>query len=109
MVVKLGYFKKDEAKEKEKKIKSFVKHITFDDKDICDDEIENFVQYASVDLSLQGLKYGPKYKNVLNGLMFKHTKPHLIGNLRLIIRINKEKNIDIYSLKLTKYLNVSVL
>ena len=106
MVVKLGHFIKDEAKEKANKIKSFTKKFTFDDSDECDEDMENFVQFSNVELSLQGLKYGPKYKNILNGLMFKQTKPHLVGNLRLIIRINKESNIDIYSLKLTKYLNV---
>jgi len=102
MIVKLGHFKKDEAKEKAKKIKSFTKKFTYDDNDMCDDEIENFVEFANVELSLQGLKYGPKYKNILNGLMFKLTKPHFVGNLRVVIRINKESNIDIYSLKLTK-------
>jgi len=108
MIVKLGHFIKDEVKEKDKEIKSFTKKITYDDTDICDDDIENFVQFANVELSLKAFKNGPKYKNILNGLLFKHTKPHFVGNLRLIIRIHEESSIDIYGLKLTKYLNVNI-
>jgi len=107
MEIKLGYFKENkEKKEKEILMKKLRNKITYDDNDLCTD-IEDFVEFASVELSLQGLKYGPKYRNILNGLLFKHSEPHFVGNLRFVIRINKEKNVDNYKLNLTKHCNVS--
>ncbi len=107
MVIKLGYFKENkEKKEKEILMKKLRNKITYEDADVCND-IEYFIEFAKVELSLQGLKYGPKYRNILNGLLFKETEPHYVGNLRFVIRINKEKNIDNYKLNLTKHCNVS--
>ena len=69
------------------------KEIIIEDNDICEN-IQDFVEFASVELSLQGLKYGQNYRNTLNGLLFKIDKPHYVGKLRCIIRINKEKIAD---------------
>lgn len=89
--------------EKNDKLK---KNIVIEDADICSSiEIANFVQFASVELSVQGLKYGEKYRNSLNGLLFREEKPHLTGKLRCIIRINQEKPVDISNMNCRKHYN----
>ena len=70
--------------------------------------MKNFVEFSSSELSIQGLKYGQKYENNLNALLFKQTKPFLVGRLSFVIRINKETDTDIYNLNLTKHSNVSI-
>lgn len=90
MKVRLGYFELDEEKEKKKMaLKNLRKEIVIEDEDVCDN-FDCFVEFACVELSMQGLKYGEKYRNSLNGLLFKQSKPHYVGKLRCIIRMNKE-------------------
>jgi len=103
----LGHFIINEEEEKNKVYKNMHHIIKYEDKDICEN-LNNFVEFAKVELSLSGLKYGQKYRNNLNGLLFKQTKPFYVGNLNFIIRINKETDADIYNLHLNKYCNVSL-
>ena len=99
MEIKLGYFEISEEEKKKKDVRRLLKkEIIIEDQDLID-ESENFIQIASVDLSLQGLKYGTNYRNMLNGLLFKRDEPHYVGKLRCLIRIHKVKEIK----DLTKY------
>ena len=109
MEVKIGYFETSEEETKKKDVKKLLrKEIIIEDEDICDD-IENFISFATVDLSTQGLKYGTNYRNNLNGLLFKKDEPHYVGKLRCIIRIHKVKEIkDITKYKLHTYLNLFI-
>ena len=110
MEVKIGYFETSEEEKKKKDVKKLLrKDIIIEDDDICDDEIPNFVPFATVDLSTQGLKYGTNYRNNLNGLLFKRDEPHYVGKLRCIIRIHKVKEIhDISKYKLHEYFNLYI-
>ena len=110
MEVKIGYFETSEEETKKKDVKKLLrKDIIVEDDDICDDEIDNFVPFATVDLSTQGLKYGTNYRNNLNGLLFKRDEPHYVGKLRCIIRIHKVKEIhDISKYKLHNYFNLYI-
>ena len=110
MEVKIGYFETSEEETKKKDVKKLLrKDIIIEDDDICDDEIENFVPFATVDLSTQGLKYGTNYRNNLNGLLFKRDEPHYVGKLRCIIRIHKVKEIhNITKYKLHNYFNLYI-
>ena len=110
MEVKIGYFETSEEEKKKKDVKKLLrKDIIIEDDDICDDEIKNFVPFATVDLSTQGLKYGTNYRNNLNGLLFKRDEPHYVGKLRCIIRIHKVKEIhDITKYKLHEYFNLYI-
>ena len=102
------YLKTDEDLPKKDVKKLLRKEIIIEDEDICDD-IENFISFATVDLSTQGLKYGTNYRNNLNGLLFKKDEPHYVGKLRCIIRIHKVKEIrDITKYKLHNYLNLYI-
>ena len=93
MEIKLGYFEVSEEETKKKDVRKLLKkQIIIEDQDLID-ESENFIQIASVDLSLQGLKYGANYRNMLNGLLFKRDEPHYVGKLRCLIRIHKVKEI----------------
>jgi hypothetical protein len=118
MEIKLGWFELLEDSKNKINPKILSKEIIIEDSDICQN-FENFVEFASVELSLQGLKYGEKYRNSLNGLLFKREKPHYVGKLRCIIRISKEgrdrqelsksevfKNIDISMYNMKKHHNV---
>jgi hypothetical protein len=106
MTVQLGYFEIDEMKEKHKEVaKTLKKNIVIEDEDVCNKD--DFIEIASVELSLQGLKYGQKYENKLNGLLFRKEAPHYVGRLRCVIRINKEQTIDITKYQLTKHFNVN--
>ena len=93
MDIKFGYFVKNNFEMKKKILRNLKKEIIIEDNDICEN-IQDFVEFATVELSLQGLKYGQNYRNILNGLLFKIDKPHYVGKLRCIIRINKEKIAD---------------
>jgi hypothetical protein len=110
MEVKIGYFKTTEEEIKKKDVKKLLrKDIVIEDEDICDDEIMNFVPFATVDLSTQGLKYGTNYRNNLNGLLFKKDDPHYVGKLRCIIRIHKVREIqDISKYNLHTYFNLYI-
>ena len=110
MEVKIGYFETSEEETKKKDVKKLLrKDIIIEDDNICDDEIGNFVSFATVDLSTQGLKYGTNYRNNLNGLLFKRDEPHYVGKLRCIIRIHKVKEIhDISKYKLHNYFNLHI-
>jgi len=110
MEVKIGYFETTEEEKKKKDVKKLLrKDIIIEDDNICDDEIPNFVPFATVDLSTQGLKYGTNYRNNLNGLLFKRDEPHYVGKLRCIIRIHKVKEInDISKYKLHNYFNLYI-
>ena len=109
MEVKIGYFETlDETKKKTEVKKKKKKNIVIQDNDICED-IQNFVPFATVDLSTQGLKYGTNYRNNLNGLLFKRDEPHYVGKLRCVIRISKVKKIkDITKYKLKNYFNLLI-
>ena len=109
MEVKIGYFEtSDEAKKKTEVKNLLKKNIVIQDNDICEDII-NFVPFATVDLSTQGLKYGTNYRNNLNGLLFKRDEPHYVGKLRCVIRISKVKKIkDITKYKLKNYFNLYI-
>ena len=109
MEVKIGYFEtSDEAKKKTEVKNILKKNIVIQDNDICED-IQNFVPFATVDLSTQGLKYGTNYRNNLNGLLFKRDEPHYVGKLRCVIRISKVKKIkDITKYKLKNYFNLLI-
>jgi len=107
MEVKLGYFKAYDLKEENEKTLIEIKKqnkITYDDTDLCDN-MQKFVEFASVELSMNSLKCGAKYRNTLNGLLFKKTKPHYVGKIKIAIRISEEKatSKDLYKLNLTKY------
>lgn len=111
MLVKLGYFeeKNTEVKpqptgQKKENRDKLDDNIIIEDPDICTN-IDSFVQFASVELSIQGLKYGEKYRNTLNGLLFKEHKPHYTGKLRCTIRINQEKPVDVSILNCRKHYN----
>lgn len=121
MVIKLGYFENNQSSEKEKVATNlFSKEIVIEDNDLCK-ITDNFIQFATVELSLQGLKYGENYRNSLNGLLFKQDKPYYVGKLRCVIRISREgkerdkksksgkdvfKHIDISKYNLRKHFNV---
>ena len=109
MEVKIGYFEKSEEDKKKTEVKNLLKkNIVIQDNDICED-INNFVPFATVDLSTQGLKYGTNYRNNLNGLLFKRDEPHYVGKLRCVIRISKVKKIkDITKYKLKNYFNLLI-
>ena len=109
MEVKIGYFEtSDEAKKKTEVKNILKKNIIIQDNDICED-FQNFVPFATVDLSTQGLKYGTKYRNNLNGLLFKRDEPHYVGKLRCVIRISIVKKIkDITKYKLKNYFNLYI-
>ena len=111
MNVKIGYFTPYTIKESNKQTLVNLKKqtkITYDDKDLVSPlDMQKFVEFASVELALNSLKCGPKYRNVLNALLFKKTQPHYVGKIKIIIRINKEKTPNnIYTLKLTQFCNV---
>jgi len=110
MEVKIGYFVTTDEEIKKKDVKKLLrKDIVIEDEDICDDEIKNFVPFATVDLSTQGLKYGTNYRNNLNGLLFKKDDPHYVGKLRCIIRIHKVREIqDISKYNLHTYFNLYI-
>ena len=110
MEVKIGYFKTTDEEIKKKDTKKLLrKDIVIEDEDICNDEIKNFVPFATVDLSTQGLKYGTNYRNNLNGLLFKKDDPHYVGKLRCIIRIHKVREIqDISKYNLHTYFNLYI-
>ena len=110
MEVKIGYFETTDEEIKKKDVKKLLrKDIVIEDEDICDDEINNFVPFATVDLSTQGLKYGTNYRNNLNGLLFKKDDPHYVGKLRCIIRIHKVREIqDITKYNLHTYFNLYI-
>ena len=109
MEVKIGYFEKSDEAKKKTEVKNLLKkNIVIQDNDICED-IQNFVPFATVDLSTQGLKYGTNYRNNLNGLLFKRDEPHYVGKLRCVIRISKVKKIkDITKYKLKNYFNLLI-
>ena len=109
MEVKLGTFEKIEEETKKKEVQKLLrKNIAIEDQDICG-ENEHFISYAGLDLSIQGLKYGTKYRNNLNGLLFKKEKPYYIGKLRVVIRIHKVKEInDINKYILHSYHNLLI-
>lgn len=93
MEIRLGHFEISEEETKKHDVKKLLrKEIIIEDPDVYD-EREKFIQFASVDLSLQGLKYGTNYRNMLNGLLFKRDEPHYVGKLRCLIRIHKVKEI----------------
>jgi len=109
MEVKLGYFKPFDIKETNEKKLIEIKQqnkITYFDQDKCEN-YNRFVEFASVELSMSALKCGAKFRNVLNALIFKKTKPYYVGKVNIAIRINKEKQVeDLFKLNLTKFCNV---
>ena len=109
MEVKLGTFAKDDEEPKNKEVQKWLKkNIIIEDQDIYN-ENEHFIPYASLDLSIQGLKYGANYRNNLNGLLFKKEKPYYIGKLRCLIRIHKVKEIsDVSKYILYNYYNLLI-
>lgn len=105
-LVKIGYFNEDPKRKKELElIKIFKKDITIEDTYMCNN-YEEFVPFCSVELSLNAVRYADKYRNTLNGLLFKEDKPHYVGKLRCVIRVNKEKQIDVEKLNYRKHHNV---
>ena len=109
MEVKLGTFEKTEEEARKKEVQKLLrKDIAIEDQDICG-ENEQFIPYAGLDLSIQGLKYGTNYRNNLNGLLFKKDKPYYIGKLRCVIRIHKVKEIsDVSKYVLHNYYNLLI-
>ena len=109
MEVKLGNFEKLEEEAKNKEVQKWLKKsIIIEDQDIYN-ENEHFIPFASVDLSIQGLKYGTNYTNNLNGLLFKKEKPYYTGKLRCLIRIHKVKEInDVNKYILHNYCNLLI-
>jgi len=108
MDIKFGYFLKNNFEMKKKIARNLKKEIIIEDNDVCEN-IQDFVEFASVELSLQGLKYGQNYRNLLNGLLFKIDKPHYVGKLRCIIRINKEKfSENLENLNCRKHFNFTI-
>jgi len=109
MEVKLGTFEKSEEETKNKEVQKWLKKsIIIEDQDIYN-ENEHFISYASLDLSIQGLKYGSNYRNNLNGLLFKKEKPYYTGKLRCLIRIHKVKEInDVNKYILHNYCNLLI-
>lgn len=109
MDIQLGYFEVSEEDSKKKEVKKLLKkEIVIEDPSIYDGT-DTFVPFASVDLSLQGLKYGTNYRNMLNGLLFKRDEPHYVGKLRCIIRIHKVKEIkDLKKYTLQQHFNLMI-
>lgn len=106
LLVKIGYFNENPNKQKELDLaKIFKKEIIIEDLDICTN-YDEFVTFCSVELSLNAVRYADKYRNTLNGLLFKEDKPHYVGKLRCLIRVNKEKEIDIDKINCRKHFNV---
>ncbi len=97
--IEIGYFteNKSNAKKEEKAKKILPKQISIEDEDIIEKQDlgkDNFEVIASVELSLQGLKYGPDFRNKMNGVLFKNEGNKCIGNINCIIRIQSVKDID---------------
>ena len=109
MEIQLGYFEVSEEQNKKKEVKKLLKkEIVIEDPNIYDGT-DTFIPFASVDLSLQGLKYGTNYRNMLNGLLFKRDEPHYVGKLRCLIRIHKVKEIkDMSRYCLTPHFNLFI-
>lgn len=109
MNIQIGRFEISDEETKKNDVKKLLKkEIIIEDPDIYDGK-EKFVPFASVDLSLQGLKYGTNYRNNLNGLLFKKDEPHYVGKLRCLIRIHKVKEIkDLDKYKLHNHFNVLI-
>ena len=109
MEVKVGTFGKTEEEARKKEVQKLLrKDIAIEDQNICS-ENEQFIPYAGLDLSIQGLKYGTNYRNNLNGLLFKKDKPYYIGKLRCVIRIHKVKEIqDVSKYVLHNYYNLLI-
>lgn len=109
LLVKIGHFNENPNKQKEMDLaKIFKKEIIIEDLDVCNN-YDEFVQFCSVELSLNAVRYADKYRNTLNGLLFKEDKPHYVGKLRCLIRVNKEKEIDIEKINCRKHFNVKYL
>lgn len=108
LLVKIGYFNEDPNKQKELDlVKIFKKEIIIEDLDICTN-YDEFVTFCSVELSLNAVRYADKYRNTLNGLLFKEDKPHYVGKLRCLIRVNKEREIDDENINCRNHFNVSL-
>ena len=109
MEIKLGFIEVSEEQEQKKEVKNILhQEIVIEDPNIYD-ETEKFIPFASVELSLQGLKYGTKYRNMLNGLLFKKDIPYYVGKLRCIIRIHKVKEVkDVKRYTLQKHFNLLI-
>ncbi len=109
LFVKIGYFNENPNKQKEIDLaKIFKKEIIIEDLDICTN-YDEFNTFCSVDLSLNAVRYADKYRNTLNGLLFKEDKPHYVGKLRCLIRVNKEKEVDVDKINCRKHFNVFIL
>jgi hypothetical protein len=109
MEIKLGFIEVSEEQEQKKEVKNILhQEIVIEDPNIYD-ETEKFIPFASVELSLQGLKYGTKYRNMLNGLLFKKDIPYYVGKLRCVIRIHKVKEVkDVKRYTLQKHFNLLI-
>jgi len=106
MLVKIGHFIENPEKQKDLDLaKIFKRNIIIEDLDICNN-IDEFVNFCSVELSLNAVRYADKYRNTLNGLLFKEDKPHYVGKLRCLIRVNKEKEIDVEKIICRQHFNV---
>jgi hypothetical protein len=109
MNIHIGWLDEVQQDKKIKQGKSLNKNIIIEDTNIYD--IKELVVFASLELSLQDLKYGTKYENKLNGLLFKEDKPHYVGQLRCVFRISlgmesEKEIIDVKKYNLTKHHNV---
>jgi hypothetical protein len=107
LLVKIGHFNENPNRQKQLDlVKIFKKEIIIEDLDICNN-YEEFETFCSVELSLNSVRCAEKYRNTLNGLLFKEEKPHYVGKLRCLIRVNKEKEINVDKINCRKHLNVS--
>lgn len=110
MNIHIGWLDEAILEKKNKQGKKINKNIVIEDTNIFD--IKELVIFASLELSLQDLKYGTKYENKLNGLLFKKDQPFYVGQLRCVFRINlgmedEKESIDLTKFNLTKHQNVT--
>lgn len=104
--IKIGHFVEDPVKLKDQEnAKLFKKEIIIEDLDTFTN-IEDFVEYCGVQIECSAVRYADNNRNTMNGLLFKEDKPHYVGKLRCLMRVNKEKEIELENVKCTKHCNV---
>lgn len=106
--IKIGHFVENPQKLKDQETaKIFKKKIIIEDLDICTN-IDEFVEFCGVEICCSAARYADKNRNTMNGLLFKEKKPHYVGKLRCLMRISKEKEIEVDNVNCTRHLNVII-
>jgi hypothetical protein len=104
--IKIGHFVEDPVKLKDQETaKIFKREIIIEDLDIFTN-IHEFVEFCSTEIDCTAVRYADNNRNTMNGLLFKEDKPHYVGKLRCLIRVSKEKEIQLENINHTKHFNV---